>query len=138
MHIMEERDDLEFLDVIIIIVGFAVIIQRFRSDSLDLWAFFGIFLFGIYLIFRIGGFLFNRSCTNSARKTNYRLRALIMTLKDSGLRTSDVVQLSVEDFLSARRFRDDSDRVYVAWRERARATYHLSKWIISFNGFLGG
>ena len=49
--------------------------------------------------------------------TNYRLRALIMTLKDSGLRTSDVVQLSVEDYLSARRFRDDQFRVYVAWSE---------------------
>ena len=64
---MEERDDLEFLDVIIIIVGFVVIIQRFRSDSLDLWAFFGIFLFGIYLIFRIGGILLNRSRTQPKR-----------------------------------------------------------------------
>ena len=38
MYIMEERDELEFLDVIIIIVGFAVIILRFNSGSLDLWA----------------------------------------------------------------------------------------------------
>ncbi len=59
----EEGDDLEFLDVIIIIVGFVVIILRFSSGSLDLWAFFGIFLFGIYLVFRIGGYLFNRSHT---------------------------------------------------------------------------
>jgi hypothetical protein len=58
---MQKRDDIELLDVIIIIVGFAVIIQRLRSGSLDLWAFFGIFLFCIYLIFRIGGYLFNRA-----------------------------------------------------------------------------
>ena len=77
MHIMEERDDLEFLDVIIIIVGFAVIILRFRSGSLDLWAFFGIFLFCIYLVFRIGGFLFARA------RENKRLAAEIMTLQAS-------------------------------------------------------
>ena len=41
MHIIGKRDDLEFLDVITIIFGFAVIIQRLRYDSLDLWAFLG-------------------------------------------------------------------------------------------------
>jgi integrase len=50
-------------------------------------------------------------------KTNYRLRALIMTLKDSGLRVSDIVLLTAEDYMSARRFRDDHFRVYVAWSE---------------------
>jgi len=50
-------------------------------------------------------------------KTNYRLRALIMTLKDSGLRVSDIVHLTVEDYLSARRFRDNLFREYVAWSE---------------------
>jgi hypothetical protein len=60
MHVMGEIDDLELLDVIIIIVGFVVIIQRLRSGGLDLWALFGIFLFGIYIIFGIGGFLFDR------------------------------------------------------------------------------
>lgn len=50
-------------------------------------------------------------------KTNYRLRALILTLKDSGLRVSDIVHLTVEEYRSARRFRDDLYREYVAWSE---------------------
>ena len=57
---MEEKDDLDFLDAIIIIGGFAVIVQRLRSGSLDLWTCFGIFLFCIYITVRIEGYLLNR------------------------------------------------------------------------------
>jgi hypothetical protein len=49
---------------------------------------------------------------------NLRLRALIMTLKDSGLRVSDVVRITVEDWRdNTRRFKDDLGREYVAWCE---------------------
>lgn len=49
---------------------------------------------------------------------NLRLRALIMILKDSGLRVSDIVKLTIEDWRNnTRRFRDNHGREYIAWME---------------------
>jgi len=47
--------------------------------------------------------------------TNLRLRALLMTLKDSGLGVSEVPLLTVEDFLGAQEYKDEEGRRFKQW-----------------------
>lgn len=48
---------------------------------------------------------------------NLRLRALLMTLKDSGLGVSEVALLTVEDFLGAKEWTDEGGRRFKQWAE---------------------
>ena len=47
--------------------------------------------------------------------TNLRLRALIMTMKDSGLGVSEIAMLTIEDFLGAREYKDEQGNRFKAW-----------------------
>jgi len=46
---------------------------------------------------------------------NLRLRAILMTLKDTGLGVSEVAMLTCEDFLGAREYKDEEGRRFKAW-----------------------
>ena len=47
--------------------------------------------------------------------SNLRLRALIITMKDSGLGVSEIAMLACEDFIGAREYKDDQGRRFKAW-----------------------
>jgi integrase len=49
--------------------------------------------------------------------TNLRLRALLMTLKDTGLGVSEVAMLTCEDFHGAREYKDEEGGRFKAWAQ---------------------
>lgn len=48
---------------------------------------------------------------------NLRIRALLMTLKDTGLGVSEIAMLTCEDFLGAREYKDDEGGRFKAWAQ---------------------
>ena len=48
---------------------------------------------------------------------NLRSRALIMTLKDSGLGVSELAMLTCEDFINAREYKDEEGNRFKAWAQ---------------------
>ncbi|GAG91428.1 unnamed protein product, partial [marine sediment metagenome] len=46
---------------------------------------------------------------------NLRLRAILMTFKDTGLGVAEIVLLTVDDFLGARNYKDEDGKIFKAW-----------------------
>ena len=46
---------------------------------------------------------------------NLRLRAILMTLKDTGLGVAEIVLLTIDDFLGARNYKDEDGKIFKAW-----------------------
>lgn len=77
---------------------------------------------------------------------NLRLRALLTTLKDSGLGVGEIPKLTIEDFLGARETRDEKGRRFRQWadpiaREKTGELCHVClgpEAIHSIDNYIGG
>jgi integrase len=66
------------------------------------------------------------------RAPNLEARALIMILKDSGLRISDICLLKVQDFLNAQVFKDKAGREFRTWNIPTKKTGAIANMVLGY------